>query len=123
MAKRARRFIWQFVLGLGFLSGIWTAIGLDPEEVLISQLRVLQQIRSSPAPLSGTCSLSCRPSSLLFRLSGHTGREEGSAFSRFLIAYGAGLVILASTVWGLVLLALAAAVGYGAAAKRRKGIV
>ncbi len=36
MAKKSGRFVWQFVIGLGFLSGIWTAIGLDPEDVLIN---------------------------------------------------------------------------------------
>lgn len=36
MAKRSRTYIWQFTIGLGFLSGLWTAIGMDPEDVLIS---------------------------------------------------------------------------------------
>ena len=28
-----KTYIWQFTIGLGFLSGLWTAIGIDPEEV------------------------------------------------------------------------------------------
>ena len=38
MAKKFHRFIWQFVIGLGFLSGLWTAVGIDPEGILISAL-------------------------------------------------------------------------------------
>ena len=38
MAKRSRTYIWQFTIGLGFLSGLWTAIGIDPEEVVLNLL-------------------------------------------------------------------------------------
>jgi hypothetical protein len=38
MAKRSKTYIWQFVIGLGFLSGVWTAIGIDPEAVLLGVL-------------------------------------------------------------------------------------
>ena len=37
--KRSRRYIWQVVLGFGFLSGLWTAIGIDPEDILLSALK------------------------------------------------------------------------------------
>ena len=33
MAKKSRTYIWQFVIGLGFLSGLWTAIGIDPRQL------------------------------------------------------------------------------------------
>jgi hypothetical protein len=36
MAKRSKAYIWQFVIGLGLLSGIWTAIGIDPEAVILN---------------------------------------------------------------------------------------
>jgi hypothetical protein len=38
MTKRSRTYIWQFVIGLGLLSGIWTAIGIDPESVILNVL-------------------------------------------------------------------------------------
>ena len=38
MAKKFRRFLWQFVIGFGFLSGLWTAMGINPENVIITAL-------------------------------------------------------------------------------------
>jgi len=122
MAKKSRRFVWQFVLGLGFLSGIWTAIGLDPEDVLISAAgSAVDSV--FPSPLVRYLFLILPTILLAISVIGAYRKGKGLGLVSVLIAYGAGLVILASTVWGLVLLALAAAVGYCAAAKRRKGIV
>jgi ABC-type multidrug transport system permease subunit len=36
MTKKSVLFIRQFVIGLGFLSGIFTAVGIDPQQVVIS---------------------------------------------------------------------------------------
>ena len=38
MAKKSKEYIWQFVIGLGFLSGVWTAIGIDPGAVILNVL-------------------------------------------------------------------------------------
>jgi hypothetical protein len=38
MAKKSRTYIWQFVIGLGFLSGLWTAIGIDPQAIILNIL-------------------------------------------------------------------------------------
>jgi hypothetical protein len=122
MAKKSRRFIWQFVIGLGFLSGIWTAIGLDPGDVLISV--VGSTIDSVfPSPLVRYLFLVLPTLLLAVSVIGAYQKGKGLGLVSVLVAYGAGLVILALPVFGLALLALAAAVGYGAGAKRRKGIV
>ena len=39
MAKKSRTYIWQFVIGLGFFSGLWTAIGIDPQAVILDVSR------------------------------------------------------------------------------------
>lgn len=122
MAKKSRRFIWQFVICLGFLSGIWTAIGLDPGDVLIS---VVGSTIDSVFPNPLVRYLFVILPTLLLALSviGAYRKGKGLGLVSVLVAYGAGLVILALPVFGLALLALAAAIGYGAAAKRRKGMV
>ncbi len=33
--KNSKRFIKQFVLGFGFLSGLWIRIGFDPEDIVL----------------------------------------------------------------------------------------
>ncbi len=38
MAKRSKTYVWQFVIGLGFVSGLWTAIGIDPQAYLLTAL-------------------------------------------------------------------------------------
>jgi hypothetical protein len=38
MTKKSGLFIRQFVIGLGFLSGIFTAVGIDPQQEVISLL-------------------------------------------------------------------------------------
>jgi hypothetical protein len=122
MAKKSRRFIWQFVIGLGFLSGIWTAIGLDPEDLLIS---VVGSAIDSVFPSPLVRYLFILLPTILLALSVIGAYRKGKVLGlvSVLVAYGAGLVILALPGFGLVLLALAAAVGYCAAAKRWKGIV
>ena len=51
MAKRSRTYIWQFTIGLGFLSGLWTAIGIDPEEVILNILgTVTGEMYPDPTP-------------------------------------------------------------------------
>ena len=36
MAKKSHAYIWQSVIGFGFLSGLWTAVGIDPEGVILT---------------------------------------------------------------------------------------
>jgi hypothetical protein len=51
MAGRSRKYIWQFTTGLGFLSGLRTATGIDPEEVILNLLgTVTGEIFPDPKP-------------------------------------------------------------------------
>ena len=36
MGKKSGLFIRESVIGLGFLTGLWTAIGISPQTVLLS---------------------------------------------------------------------------------------
>lgn len=38
MDKKAEYFINEFVIGLGFLSGLWIAVGIDPQAELFKAL-------------------------------------------------------------------------------------
>jgi hypothetical protein len=38
VTRKTKTYIWQFVIGVGFLSGLWTAVGIDPEEVILNVL-------------------------------------------------------------------------------------
>jgi len=35
MNNKSKRFVKQFVLGFGFLSGVWVRIGFDPEDYIL----------------------------------------------------------------------------------------
>ncbi len=49
MAKKSRTYIWQFVIGLGFLSGLWTAIGIDPQAFFLNILgKAVETVYSDP---------------------------------------------------------------------------
>jgi len=36
MNNQSKRFVKQFVLGFGFLSGVWVRIGFDPEDYVLN---------------------------------------------------------------------------------------
>jgi hypothetical protein len=111
MAKKSRTYIWQFVLGLGFLSGLWTAIGIDPQAVIVDVLgNVVDTVYSDPAIRSLFLIL---PTILLLLsiLGAYTkGRLPG--LISVIVAYLAGLFILVSTVTALVFLGVAIIIGY-----------
>ncbi len=57
MATRGRTYIWQFTIGLGFLSGLWSAIGIDPKDVILNLLGMVTG-EIFPDPRSGSSSFS-----------------------------------------------------------------
>jgi hypothetical protein len=111
MAKKSRTYIWQFVIGLGFFSGLWTAIGIDPQAVIVDFLGdVVDTVYSDPAIRSLFLIL---PTILLLIsiLRAYTkGRIPG--LISVIIAYIAGLFIFVSTVTVLVILVVAVIIGY-----------
>lgn len=117
MAKRSKTYIWQFVIGLGLLSGIWTAIGIDPGSVILNVLgEIVGRVYSDP----GIRSLLLLLPTVLLILSIIGAYRQGKVLGlvSVVIAYLAGLVILVSIMTSLVLLGIAIITGYLATSRR-----
>jgi hypothetical protein len=121
MAKRSKTYIWQFVIGLGFVSGLWTAIGIDPQAVRLTALgNVVDTLYSDPVvrwiffilPL------------IILGISVYEVYRKGRipGLVSVIIAYCAGVLILASTATALILLGCAIVIGYLAAGRYFKKI-
>jgi hypothetical protein len=111
MAKKSRTYIWQFVIGLGFLSGLWTAIGIDPQAVIIDVLgNAVDTVYSDPAIRS--LFLILPTILLLISTLGAYRKGRIPGLISVIIAYIAGLFILVSTVTALILLSVAIIIGY-----------
>jgi hypothetical protein len=117
MAKKSRTYIWKFVIGLGFLSGLWTAIGIDPQAVIVGVLgNLVDTVYSDPAIRSLFLIL---PTILLFlSILGAYTRGRFLGLISVILAYLAGLFILVSTVTALVFLGVAIIIGYLAPDRR-----
>jgi hypothetical protein len=117
MAKKSRTYIWQFVIGLGFLSGLWTAIGIDPQAVIFGVLgNLVDTVYSDPAIRSLFLIL---PTILLFlSILGAYTRGRFLGLISVILAYLAGLFILVSTVTALVFFGVAIIIGYLAPDRR-----
>jgi hypothetical protein len=117
MAKRSRTYIWQFTIGLGFLSGLWTAIGIDPEEVVLNLLgTVTGEIFPDPTLRQVFIILP----TILLLLSVWAAYKKGKVLglASVLIAYVAGLSVLVSLWTSVLLLVAAMATGYLATGRR-----
>jgi len=119
MAKKVHRFIWQFVIGFGFLSGVWTAIGINPENVLIAALGTAVTAQYSD-PALRTFFLLLPALILIVSVIGAyiNGRIPGLV--AVLLAYVAGLVILSHLLAGFIVLGAAVAVAVYSARLRRR---
>lgn len=117
MAKKSRTYIWQFVIGLGFLSGLWTAIGIDPQAVILDILgNAVDMVYSDPFIRS----LFLLLPTILLIISIFNAYTKGRFLGLIsvIVAYLAGLSILVSTMTALVFLIIALITGY-LAPKRR----
>jgi hypothetical protein len=117
MAKRSKTYIWQFVIGLGFVSGLWTAIGIDPQAVLLTALgNVVDALYSDPVVRLIFFILPL----IILGISVYGAYRKGRILGlvSVIIAYFAGVLILASTATALILLGCAICIGYLAAGKR-----
>jgi len=111
MAKKSRTYILQFVIGLGFLSGLWTAIGIDPQTVIVSVLgNIVDTVYSDPAIRS--LFLILPTILLLLSILGAYRRGRLLGLISVILAYFAGLFILVSIVTALVFLGVAIIIGY-----------
>jgi hypothetical protein len=111
MAKKSRTYIWQFVIGFGFLSGLWTAIGIDPQAVILDVLgNVVDTVYSDPAIRS--LFLILPMILLLLSVLGAYTRGRFPGLISVIVAYLAGLLFLVSTVTALVFLGIAIIIWY-----------
>jgi predicted branched-subunit amino acid permease len=111
MAKKSSVFIRQSVIGLGFLSGIFTAIGIDPQQVLIS---AVGNAVGSFYPDPEISYLFIILPTILLVISLVTAYLKGRVLGlvSVMVAYCAGILILVSIVPALILLAGAILIGY-----------
>ncbi len=119
MAKRSRAYIWQFVIGLGFISGVWTAIGIDPEAVILNVVGdIIGTVYSDPGFRSLLIIL---PTVLLvISVIGAYRRGRVLGLISVIVAYISGLVILVSIMTSAILLIVAVITGYLATNRRMR---
>lgn len=117
MARRSRTYIWQFTIGLGFLSGLWTAIGIDPEEVVLNLLGTVTG-EIFPDPTLRQLFIILPTLLLLVSVWGAYKRGKVLGLASVLIAYIAGLSVLVSLWTSMLLLAAAIVTGYLATGRR-----
>jgi hypothetical protein len=111
MAKKSHTYIWQFVIGLGFLSGLWTAIGINPQEIILNILgTVTESVYSDPAIRLLFIVL---PTILLIvSIIGAYKKGKVLGLISVIVAYFSGLLFLLSTTTSLVFLCIAMIIGY-----------
>jgi ABC-type multidrug transport system permease subunit len=117
MAKRSRTYIWQFTIGLGFLSGLWTALGIDPEEVILNLLGTVTG-EMYPDPTLRQLFILLPLILLAVPVLGAYKKGNVLGLASVLIAYVAGLSILVALWTSLILLLAAIVIGYLATTRR-----
>ena len=117
MAKRSRTYIWQFTIGLGFLSGLWTAIGIDPEEVILNLIGTTTG-EIFPDPTLRQLFILLPTILFVFSVWGAYKKGKVLGLASVLIAYVAGLSILVALWTSLLLLLAAIVTGYLATGRR-----
>jgi hypothetical protein len=117
MAKRSRTYIWQFTIGLGFLSGLWTALGIDPEEVILNLLGTVTG-EMYPDPTLRQLFILLPLILLAVPVLGAYKKGKVLGLASVLIAYVAGLSILVALWTSLILLLAAIVIGYLATTRR-----
>jgi hypothetical protein len=117
MARKSRTYIWQFVIGLGFISGLWTAIGINPQEIILNILgNVTDSVYSDPA--IRFLFLIVPTILLILSIIGAYKKGKVLGLISVIVAYFAGLFILLSTITALFLLVIAIIIGYLATNRR-----
>jgi hypothetical protein len=117
MTSRSRKYIWQFTIGLGFLSGLWTAIGIDPGEVILNLLGTVTG-EIYPDPTLRLLFILLPVILLLVSVWGAYKKGRVLGLASVLIAYVAGLSVLVALWTSLVLLLAAIVTGYLATGRR-----
>ncbi|MCX6686096.1 MAG: hypothetical protein NTV10_05580 [Methanoregula sp.] len=117
MAKKSGLFIRQFVIGLGFLSGIFTAIGIDPQVIL---LRIIGNAVGSVYPDPQVSYMFFILPIILLLISLIAAFMKGKVLGlvSVVVAYCSGVLIFISAVLSIMLLLLAVALGFLATNRR-----
>jgi hypothetical protein len=117
MASKSKNYIWQSVIGLGFLSGLWTSIGVDPEQVVIGALsKAFDSIY--PDPNIRVLFILLPTILLLVSIYGAYSKGKVLGLISVIVAYCAGLLVLSSTAPALLLLFGAIVIGWLATNRR-----
>lgn len=119
MTRKTKTYIWQFVIGVGFLSGLWTAVGIDPEEVIFNVLGKAVDMMY-PDPTIRYILLLLPTLLLIVSIIGAYKKGRVFGLAAVIVAYVAGLSILVSITSALLLLVLAIVTGYLATNRRLK---
>jgi hypothetical protein len=111
MVKKSRTYIWQFVLGLGFLSGLWTAIGINPQEIILNILgTVTESVYSDPA--IRFLFIIVPTILLIVSIVGAYKKGKVLGLISVIVAYFAGLFFIISTTTSVIFLCIAIIIGY-----------
>ncbi len=110
MRKKSKMFLWESVVGLGFLSGLWTAIGINPQSVIIG---LIGQSASGIYPDPAIRALFLILPTIFLVISVISAYRRGKIPGLFsvIIAYTGGLLILVSPVLAMILLIAAVVIG------------
>ena len=117
MRKKSKVFLWESVIGLGFLSGVWTAIGISPQSLIIG---LIGQSASSVYPDPAVKVLFIVLPTILLIISIISAYRRGKIPGLFsvILAYFSGLLLITATVFAILLLLCAVAIGILATRKR-----
>ncbi|HUH79354.1 MAG TPA: hypothetical protein VLY83_05595 [Methanoregula sp.] len=117
MGRKAKSYIWESVIGLGFLSGLWTAIGIDPEQVIINAVSGLVNTEY-PDPRLRYLFIVLPAILLLVSVYGAYRNGKTLGLVSVVIAYIAGLLVLRETGPALLFLIAAVIAGWIATDRR-----
>jgi len=111
MARRSKTYLWQVVIGFGILSGIWTAIGIDPEEAVLNLLGTAITA-ANPDPTLRAIFLLLPALLLLWSVWQAYSKGKTLGLIAVILAYMAGLSVLVSLTTMVLFLAAALVAGY-----------
>jgi len=116
MRKKSGLFIRESVIGLGFLSGLWTAIGINPQTFLLSLAELaVDEVLHDPSVRFIFIILP----TLLLLISLITAYKRGRIVGlvSVVLAYASGLIVLESMSFSVFLLIIAIILGLLATSK------
>jgi hypothetical protein len=110
MRKKSKVFLWESVIGLGFLSGLWTSIGISPQSLVIG---FIGKSTSSMYPDPAIRALFIVLPTILLIISIISAYKRGKIPGLFsvILAYISGLLLITAPVSAIILLLSAVVIG------------